>query len=143
MQQANLLRQKYNMTHIYLATDSEELLESSLVDKYPGWTFLYIKHTDRGGQRHDLSVDILLARGLLDGCEEARNSLLDILLLSDCDGFVGKFSGNMDRIVYSLMSARTGQLRPYVSLDNSWCFDFGVKSRPSGLNTSNQQMYFC
>jgi hypothetical protein len=143
MREAELMRHKYNVTYIYLATDSDSLIGSSLADMYPGWTFLYVKDMSRGGERNRESVDTLLLSRRLDGCEEARNSLLDILLLSDCDCFIGKFSGNLDRIAYSLMYARTHHRQPYVSLDNAWCFDFGVSSRPSGVNASDPQLYYC
>jgi hypothetical protein len=143
MKEANFLRHKYNLTHIYLATDSSDLLESPLEDTYPGWTFLYVRDMDRGGQRNLETVDFLLANDRIDGCKEARNSLLDILLLSECEVFIGKFSSNLDRLAYSLMYGRTGQYRPYVSLDNAWCFDFGVQSRPSGINASDPLLYYC
>ena len=47
------------------------------------------------------------------------------LLLAECEGFVGKFSSHMSRLVYSLMSAKhpTGDcLQPFISLDVPWCF---------------------
>ena len=37
------------------------------------------------------------------------------------------------------MSARGGCLRPYVSLDAAWCFDFGVRGSGVGLNGTRFQ----
>ena len=39
----------------------------------------------------------------------------------------------------SLMSAKGGCLRPYVSLDAAWCFDFGVRGSGVGLNGTRFQ----
>ena len=50
-------------------------------------------------------------------------------LLARCDAFVGKFTSNMDRLVFALMSGRRGGcVPPYASIDSRWCFDFGVRS---------------
>ena len=49
--------------------------------------------------------------------------------LARCDAFVGKFTSNMDRLVFALMSGRRGGcVPPYASIDSRWCFDFGVRS---------------
>jgi hypothetical protein len=143
MKEANVMRQKYNLTHIYLATDSSELLEAPLEASYPGWTFLYMKGYKRDRKRDLETVDVLIKSGRIDGCDEAHRSLMDIILLSETEAFIGKFSGNIDRVAYSLLYARNGQHRPYISLDNAWCFDFGVRSRPSTGNGSSPLLYYC
>ena len=40
------------------------------------------------------------------------------------DAFVGKFTSNLDRIAFSLLSASKQGLVPFVSLDSSWCSDW-------------------
>lgn len=72
--------------------------------------------------------DLLLRNGSIDAFAEAQAALIDILLLSEGDFFVGKFTSNIDRIVYSLMSATKHGIVPYASLDSPWCFDFGQRS---------------
>ena len=48
----------------------------------------------------------------------------DVHLMAGCDGFVGKFSSNVGRIVLALMATRRRCLPPYISIDESrWCFD--------------------
>ena len=64
----------------------------------------------------------------MDNFREAEAALVDLLLMSQADGFVGKFTSNLDRIAYSLMSARAGGLMPVVSLDSKWCADWGAKA---------------
>ena len=52
--------------------------------------------------------------------------LADLHLMADCDGLVGKFTSNVDRIVLALMAVRRRCLPPYISIDESrWCFDTG------------------
>ena len=52
-----------------------------------------------------------------------------VLAGAEADAFVGKFTSNMDRLVFALMSGRRGGcVPPYASIDSRWCFDFGVRS---------------
>lgn len=110
----------------------------------------------RRGQVGDImQVEVMLHQRLSDGYEDAMTVLVDLLLLAECDAFVGKFSSNIDRIAYSMMVARRGGelarglaakqgagsatsgvgaaaptpklcLPPYISLDHPWCADFGT-----------------
>jgi len=48
---------------------------------------------------------------------DAHDFLLDMFLLADTDGFVGKFSSNLDQIAYALGLGQTGCPTPYASLD--------------------------
>uniref|UniRef100_A0A7S0CYC4 GT23 domain-containing protein n=2 Tax=Amorphochlora amoebiformis TaxID=1561963 RepID=A0A7S0CYC4_9EUKA len=132
-----------NMTrvHVYVATDSEQVIKSlaagegreelNKTSKSIEFQFHAVKTLDRDGVRNKMSVDDALIDGELDGCLEARQASIDTILLSKADILIGKFSGNMDRLAYSLQFARLGAYPPYISLDNSWCYDFGVQSRPN------------
>ena len=53
---------------------------------------------------------------------EFYSFMTDVQLLADCDGLVGKFTSNMDRVVYALMAGRARCHRPFVSLDAAFCF---------------------
>ena len=81
--------------------------------------------------------------GLIDGCEEATESLLDIRLLGLGDALVGKFSSNIARVAYSLIFARRRAYMPFISLDNEWCFDFGVRSRPGTTDATAKDLFYC
>ena len=54
----------------------------------------------------------------------AVDTALDVLFLSQADGFIGKMTSNLDRTVLQLMAGRDGCLPPYISLDAPWCDPF-------------------
>ena len=148
MAEAQILQEKYGFRHIFLATDSDSLLLE--LSRYPNWSFHYIDSVDRGGPRNVRTIDTILQEGQLDGCNEATNAFLDTYMLGQCDAFLGKFSSNIDRIAYALLFARVRHHVPHVSLDNNWCFDYGVRSRPGStaswnpLNYAvNQNRFYC
>jgi len=141
MAHVNLMAQKYNISHVYLATDSDSVIKEELKN-YPNYTWHYIQDMDRGGVRNNMTVDDLLLKHKLDGCGEAQQSMIDIHLLAQADAYVGKFSSNIDRVAYNLMYARKQTHQPYTSLDNNWCFDFGVRSRLDTL-TSEEDFVYC
>jgi hypothetical protein len=47
--------------------------------------------------------------GGADGYEDAVHSMVDVVLLSQCDALVGNFSSEVGRIAYALMAARRGE----------------------------------
>lgn len=59
---------------------------------------------------------------------EFRDFIVDIMLLADTDGFVGKFTSNVDRIAYSLGVGQRGCAVPFISLDSYWCNNFGKQT---------------
>ena len=136
------LTERYAIKHVYLATDDDATLRETR--RYPEvrWLFLHGGGAARTARlRAKTRVEFLIQGGKLSGYDEAMNAALDMALLARADAFVGKFTSNMDRAVYALMSAlRGGCLPPYVSLDSAWCFDFGVAS---GYNSRLNLTFKC
>lgn len=64
---------------------------------------------------------------------EFRDFLVDLFLLADADGFVGKFTSNFDRMAYALGVGQSGCATPFVSLDSVWCNNFGGETGKSLL----------
>ena len=61
--------------------------------------------------------------------------LTDLHLMAECDGMVGKFTSNVDRIVLALMAVRRRCVPPYISLDESrWCFNSDTSPMRAGLS---------
>jgi len=46
--------------------------------------------------------------------------LLDLLLLRDCDYFIGQFSSAMSLMALELSAAQKGYIPPYIGLDGPW-----------------------
>ena len=53
--------------------------------------------------------------------------------LAACDGFVGKFTSNIDRLAVALSNAWRGGdcVTPFESLDAAWCADYGRRTGKS------------
>lgn len=68
-----------------------------------------------------------------DARADARAVLDDLFLLAACDGFVGKFTSNIDRLAVALSNAWRGGdcVTPFESLDAAWCSDFGRRTGKS------------
>ena len=68
-----------------------------------------------------------------DARADARAVLDDLFLLAACDGFVGKFTSNIDRLAVALSNAWRGGdcVTPFESLDAAWCADFGRRTGKS------------
>ena len=138
------LAARYGVRHVFLATDSEAVVGAARRRfARTGLALLYQKNVSVRA-RGDAAgggglIDNLLRNGKVDGYAEGWAAALDLLLLGESAALVGKFTSNLDRIAYALMSARGGCLRPYVSLDAAWCFDFGVRGSGVGLNGTRFQ----
>ena len=73
----------------------------------------------------------MLGRRGVDASSAAAGVVDDLALLGRCDAYVGKFTSNLDRIAYSLLAARSGCLKPIVSLDSLWCHDWSNRAGQS------------
>ena len=67
-------------------------------------------------------MEARLAAGALDGEALGRQSLVDMLLLAECDVLLGKFSSNLFRAAVEYRAGLLAQLPIFVSLDAAWCF---------------------
>merc|ERR1712113_725498 len=76
----------------------------------------------------------------------AHDATIEVLLLAECDAFVGKFTSNLFRLAYSLRAAKCNCAAPFISLDAPWCFDFGLREgrnfRVAGAGYNNGTGWF-
>ena len=126
---------RYGFRSVFAASDSEDAvreLRAALATAHGGImrhvpvlvSGLDANSTVRDDKvRQAKSVETGLTDGTFNAFSEFKSVLTDLVLLSECEGFVGKFTSNLDRIAYSRMTARSGCHRPYVSLDAPWCFE--------------------
>lgn len=127
MVKAQQMAELYGIRHIYLATDSPTVVQEATERYGSEFTFHHL-HYNR--EKPTTYLNDLIAAQAIDTVAEARQALLDIYLLAECDAFVGKFTSNFDRIAYALMahrsSSQSNSIPPYTSLDSYWCADFKV-----------------
>ena len=130
--EAAALGRRYGFGTLVVATDSDAAL-AELARALPahGWpaTAKVVASPAPGGRgrqddaKRDARIEDLMASGVVDAADEFAAVLVDVALLSDCDAFVGKFTSNIDRLVYPLLVVHRRTLAPYASLDTAWSKD--------------------
>ena len=112
MQRARSLIKTLGVTTIYLATDSEQVLEDTR--DFPEYRFLFLPNVSRFGIKApaptrlwDAVVRRRARRPVLrrHNYREAWMASLDMLLLARCNAFVGKFTSTLFRTAYALHAA--------------------------------------
>ena len=79
----------------------------------------------------DKMVEEIMRRNRSAAYTMFETFVADLAALSTCDAVVAKFTSNMARLAYELISARLGRTAPFVSLDAPWCFG-GRQWSPEG-----------
>ena len=134
MQVAGPQAHRLGASVIYLATDSETVLDETR--DFPEFRFIHLSDVTRYGRQHpapNVTWDTLVSQRAhtMDSHQsyiDAWQATVDMLLLSRCHMFVGKFTSTFFRSAYSLHSARCDCAAPFISLDAPWCFDYGVRA---------------
>jgi len=85
-----------------------------------------------------MMIEKRLLTGEMEGGDLGFFTVLDILLLSHCDYFIGAFSGNLGRLAYELMFAIKECYPPFVTLDIPWCYHWGYPWK-----TGHLKHFFC
>jgi len=150
MVHARAFREKYGIRRIFLATDDAASVEWAR-ENSEGFEWV-IPEIDRSkyvsdklieerliaaGAR-DESADVENLGAKLDGGLEGQTIVQEIEMLASADAFIGQFSGNVDRVAFTLMADRLGMIPPYVSMDIAWCSHWGHERR-----FHNGKYYFC
>jgi len=142
MVEVDKLRNATGVTTIYLATDSNTTMDKA-ASMYPAYTWL--RWTDALNYSQQLfaehpskSWDAIIGANIQHDRTDinervARLSSIDMMMLAQCDLFVGKFTSNFFRIAYELRAASCDCVPPFTSLDAPWCFDYAVQAGTSRL----------
>ena len=134
-QELQRLSDRYNITHVYLATDNADAIDM-IRWQCPQLTFYWQDDVDREFlELKDQDFErkrIFLEERLFDSDVDRRQRhlreiMVDLILLSHSFGFVGQFSSNISKILLALGTfLRGGKMVPYISLDIPWCWN-GMK----------------
>eukprot|EP00802_Teleaulax_amphioxeia_P005716 Tamp_05720.p1 GENE.Tamp_05720~~Tamp_05720.p1 ORF type:complete len:504 (+),score=81.20 Tamp_05720:1294-2805(+) len=111
---------RYNISQVYLATDSSEAVQA-----FEG-TGLAVRclALDRASL-FDSSwlIEHRMQAKVLDVSAVTESAAVDLFLLAEGDMFVGAFGGHMSRLAFELLVGLRGRVVPYVSVDRAWCFE--------------------
>lgn len=123
----------YGYKSIYLATDDPSMIEET--KKFPEFNWMFDAENAAGTLGRHLKKPTNK-----EEVTEAHSLLKDLLLMSNADGFVGKFSSNLDRQAVALSYGQKQCAIPHVSLDAHWCNDF---SQQNGYNPLMKASFMC
>ena len=114
---------RYNIRHIYLATDGGERVYNQTKD-YPEFTW-YFQNRRKWQDANDEITESLI-KGTHDVYAIGTETLMDAWTLAQADVLVGKFTSNVFRAAVEISSGENGCVKPYVSLDAMWCMEWGL-----------------
>ena len=125
--EAARLGMRYGFRSIFAMSDSDAAMRQlPRALRAAGWPadgpVLMRRDTSRSSKKRSMPIESAMSQGVIEPWSELVAFLSDVHLAAGCDGFVGKFTGNLDRIAYALMAARSNCAPVYVSLDAAWCF---------------------
>eukprot|EP00960_Hanusia_phi_P001469 42030-Hanusia_phi.AAC.3 len=103
---------KYDVSTVFLATDSAQALEQ--VRSSFDFETLHVP-VDRSIFDSRWWIDHRAAFGVVDQAQVGESALVDLLLLSECDYFIGTFSSHFSMAAFELSTFRKGFVPPYVS----------------------------
>lgn len=117
--------EKYDVSKVFLATDDDSVLQY-IRAVYRDWDVVHL-NLDRSEFHSNWFIEYRM-KASLDAADSnlidlelvADSTVLDLMLLSESDYFVGGFSSHFSRLVLELSVANKGYVPPYVSLDLSY-----------------------
>lgn len=149
LKEAKVMMKLYTFNAIFIATDVDSVLaEARALTKSNALGIPLLTPPQRVStaklrenlEHIDKRYEDTVKLGLVNVTTDTREVLRDIHLLSEADGFVGKFSSNVDRIAVALSYGKKQCAIPHTSFDATWCTDFG---KPTGKNLENGMKFLC
>jgi len=113
MQDAEKMREAYGVSTIFIATDNQHIIDWQL-QHYPQWRFMHLE-IDRflpDDQWGDAYLHSLSAEGKVG--LQGEGIVFDMLLLADCDYFIGHADSMVTKATVHLMSAKKNYNPPFI-----------------------------
>uniref|UniRef100_A0A7S1MXG3 Uncharacterized protein n=1 Tax=Hemiselmis andersenii TaxID=464988 RepID=A0A7S1MXG3_HEMAN len=112
---------RYGVRSVFVASDSEEVVEEAREMLGSGIDVVSLAGKHRNLMfDSNLYIEFRMQMGLTDRRAVTESSLLDLMLLSHSDYFIGTFSSAFSAVAYELSVASKGYMPPYISLDIPW-----------------------
>jgi len=112
MGKLELLRQRYRVNKVFLATDSEDMIARA--HQHPEYHWVYINMSRAIFSKENGWIDF---RKEPDRKNILFSAIADLLLMRSGDIFLGSFAGHFSKIAYYIMSGAQMRLPPFISLD--------------------------
>ncbi|QDZ19928.1 hypothetical protein HOP50_03g24460 [Chloropicon primus] len=117
------LAERYNTTRVFISTDDDTILKST---KSYSKEFNFVFAESFSRDVFDSKDQIEYRKDLWSGNNNKGHSimlssLIDLLLLAECDYLVLHLLSNMSRLALELAAARKEAIPPYFSMDGPWC----------------------
>lgn len=139
MTHARKMIERYNYKSIFLATDDPGVFKEA-VEKYPEITWLYRSGVEGYKLEGGMIFENGVKAGIVDYKKAVANYLIDLFMLADADGFLGKFTSNLGRLALSLHYGQKRCMYPFISMDSFWCSDF---NEYNGINPFRKERFLC
>ena len=116
MEELRRMSKLYNVSSVYVATDS-----SQVIDKLQEVEDMQVLHMPLDRTVFDSAwwIDHRAAYGLVDRKQVAESAVLDMLMLAECDYFIGTFSSHFSMSAFEISAYTKGHVPPYVSDPNA------------------------
>ena len=111
VQELRRMAKLYNVSRVYVASDSSEV-----IDRLQETGDMHVLHMPLDRSMFDSSwwIDHRAAYGLVDRKQVAESAVLDMLMLAECDYFIGTFSSHFSMAAFEISTYNKGQVPPYV-----------------------------
>lgn len=103
-----------NITNVLLITEDQAVINAT--ESFPSFNWMFTKYPRNNP--HDIGVE--MQKGNMDPTEEAYNALINLLLSSECDYFVGRTNSTWYRLMLMLAYGRYGYLPPWDNVGEDW-----------------------
>mmetsp|Transcript_22947 Transcript_22947/g.36862 ORF Transcript_22947/g.36862 Transcript_22947/m.36862 type:complete len:449 (-) Transcript_22947:229-1575(-) len=111
----------YGIKDIFLVSESNSTFQEA--QNYPEFNWI------TNGAPPPIPANVGIEQALLGkkstGKEVGERWYLEMMLMAESHAMIGKFSSNFFRAALEFNFGSTHSLKPYVSMDSSWCFGFG------------------
>jgi hypothetical protein len=112
MEELRRMAARYSVSRVYVASDSSEV-----IDRLQEMGDMQVLHMPLDRSMFDSSwwIDHRAAYGLVDRKRVAESAVLDMLMLAECDYFIGTFSSHFSMAAFEISTYNKGHVAPYVS----------------------------
>ena len=100
---------------VLLVTDDFRVIEV-MKEKFPEYDWVYTNYP----RNNTVNIGSAMRSGKLDPTKEALNALVNLMLASECEYFVGRANSTWYRLMIMLSYGKFGTMPPFVNVHEDW-----------------------